>query len=161
MNRRIARAERDPDLGMLAARLLWPLEQELFARLAECGHDRVRPRHGALLAYLDETGTRPTELARLTAQHKQVVGRVLDEMEELGYVERRPDPTDRRGRLVVLTEWGRDEQAHADRILADIEARYSAKIGPEQYEQFRTLLRQLVQPPDQPAGPGRDPGSPR
>ncbi|MFI7520165.1 MarR family winged helix-turn-helix transcriptional regulator [Micromonospora globbae] len=155
-NRRIARAERDPDLGMLAARLLWPLEEELFARLADCGHGLVRPRHGALLAYLDETGVRPTELARLTAQHKQVVGRVLDELEELGYVERRPDPTDRRSKLVVLTERGRDEQAHADRILADIEARYAAKIGPERYEQFRNLLRELVQPAHQPAP--RSPG---
>lgn len=155
-NRRIARAQSDPDLGMLAAKLLWPLEEELFARLAACGHDRVRPRHGALLAYLDETGTRPTELARMTGQHKQVVGRVLDELEELGYVERRPDPTDRRSKLVVLTEWGRDEQAHADRILADIEARHAVKIGPERYQQFRTLLRELVQPAHQPPTPALD-----
>ncbi|KAA5838459.1 winged helix-turn-helix transcriptional regulator [Saccharopolyspora hirsuta] len=135
---------------MLAARLLWPVEEELFARLAECGHAHVRPRHGALLAYLDETGVRPTELARITGQHKQVVGRVLDELEDLGYAERRPDPSDRRSKLVVLTERGRDEQAQADRILADIEARYEAKLGAERYREFRALLRELVQPAQDP-----------
>ncbi|GLY68710.1 MarR family winged helix-turn-helix transcriptional regulator [Amycolatopsis taiwanensis] len=152
-NRRIDRAEREPDLGMLAARLLWPIEEELFARLAECGHEQVRPRHGALLAYLDEIGTRPTELARITGQHKQVVGRVLDELEDLGYARREPDPTDRRSKLVVLTERGRDEQVQADRILADIEARHEARIGTGRYRHFRTLLQELVQPTRNTHGP--------
>jgi DNA-binding MarR family transcriptional regulator len=144
--RRIERAERDPDIGMLAARLLVPLQEELFARLAECGHDQVRPRHGAILAYLDDTGATPTELARMSAQHKQVIGRLLDELEALGYVERRQNPADRRSKLVVLTDHGRDEQAQADQILAEIEARHAAKIGDERYAQFRSLLRDLVQP---------------
>jgi len=144
--RRIDRAERDPDLGMLAARLLYPLQEELFARLAECGHDQVRPRHGAILAYLDEAGATPTELARMSAQHKQVIGRLLDELEDLGYVERRLNPADRRSKLVVLTDRGRDEQAQADRILGEIEARLARKIGEDRYARFRSLLRDLVGP---------------
>ncbi|MEJ3655647.1 MarR family transcriptional regulator [Actinomycetes bacterium KLBMP 9759] len=144
--RRIDRAERDPDLGMLAARLLYPLQEELFARLAECGHDQVRPRHGAILAYLDEAGVTPTELARMSAQHKQVIGRLLDELEELGYIERRLNPADRRSKLVVLTDRGRDEQRQADRILAEIEARHARKIGDDRYARFRSLLRDLVHP---------------
>lgn len=131
---------------MLAARLLYPLQEELFARLAECGHDQVRPRHGAILAYLDEAGATPTELARMSAQHKQVIGRLLDELEDLGYVERRLNPADRRSKLVVLTDRGRDEQAQADRILGEIEARLARKIGEDRYARFRSLLRDLVGP---------------
>jgi DNA-binding MarR family transcriptional regulator len=144
--RRIDRAERDPDIGMLAAWLLFPFQEELFARLAECGHDQVRPRHGAILAYLDGTGATPTELARMSAQHKQVIGRLLDELEALGYVERRQNPADRRSKLVVLTERGRDEQAQADRIIAEIEARFARKLGDDRYARFRSLLRDLVHP---------------
>ena len=143
--RRIEDMGREPDLGVLAAGLLWPLEEELFGKLAECGHDQVRPRHGALLALLDEDGTRPIELAHRTGQHKQIVGRVLNELEDLGYVRREPDPDDRRAKLVVLTERGRDEQAQADRILAEIEARHAARLGAERYRQFRRLLREVVQ----------------
>ena len=106
----------------------------------------MRPRHGAILAYLDEAGATPTELARMSAHHKQLIGRLLDELEDLGYVERRLNPADRRSKLVVLTDRGRDEQAQADRILGEIEARLARKIGEDRYARFRSLLRDLVGP---------------
>ena len=31
------------------------------------------------------------------------MGELVDELEELGYVVRRPDPTDRRAKLIILT----------------------------------------------------------
>jgi len=136
---------------MLAASLLYPLQKELFARLAEHGHEQLRPCHGVILAYLDDAGARPTELARLSGQHKQYVGRLIDELEALGYVRRRPDPRDRRSKLIVLTERGRDEQQQADRILAAIEARHAARIGADRYADFRRLLRALVPSDEAPA----------
>jgi hypothetical protein len=65
---RIERIHHDPDLGLLTAWLLDPIREELFARLAERGHDQIRPCHRALLGYLDESGTRLTELARVLCQ---------------------------------------------------------------------------------------------
>jgi DNA-binding MarR family transcriptional regulator len=139
-------AQRHPDLGMLASQLLYPLQEELIATLAERGHEQLRPCHCVILGYLDDTGTRPTELARLTSQHKQYVGRLVDELEALGHVRRRPDPRDRRSKLVVLTQRGRDVQRQADRILAAIEARHAARIGADRYADFRRLLRAVVAP---------------
>src|SRR3954462_11801491 len=104
--RRRERQEWNPDLGVLASRLLFSLQEELFEELAEAGYDDLHPRHGAVLAYLDEDGIRATELARLSGRHKQIVGRLVDELEELGYVDRRPDPADRRAKLVVPTGRG-------------------------------------------------------
>jgi DNA-binding MarR family transcriptional regulator len=138
--------ERDPDVGLLTAWLLDSIRGELFARLAERGHDEIRPCHRALLGYLDEDGTRLTELARLMGQPKQYVGRLLDELETLDYIRRRPAPGDRRSKLIVPTERGRDEREQADRILADIEARHAARIGADSYEDFRRLLRALALP---------------
>ncbi|HEY8473687.1 MAG TPA: MarR family transcriptional regulator [Natronosporangium sp.] len=137
---------RDPDLGVLAARLLFGLQQEVFARLAEHGHDQVRPRHGAVLAYLEADGLRATELARLSGRPKQVIGRLVDELEALGYVERRTDPTDRRGKLVALTDRGREEQRLADEIIADIERRHARRVGKADYATFRRVLRTLTEP---------------
>jgi DNA-binding MarR family transcriptional regulator len=142
--RRFELIRAEPDLGVLAARLLFGLQAEVFARLAELGHDQVRPRHGALLAYLDEEGLRATELARLSGRHKQIVGRLVDELEDLGYVERRDDPADRRAKLVVLTERGRDEQRLADEIIADIEGRHARSVGAAAYGEFRRVLRALT-----------------
>jgi DNA-binding MarR family transcriptional regulator len=142
--RRRERQEWNPDLGVLASRLTVSLQQELFDRLATAGYDDLNPRHGAVLAYLDEDGIRATELARLSGLHKQVVGRLIDELEELGYVERRPDPADRRAKQIVPTDRGLEQLIIGDEIVADIEARHSEAIGARDYARFRDVLRGVV-----------------
>jgi DNA-binding MarR family transcriptional regulator len=141
---RAERQQLNPDLGVLATRLLFSLQGELFSRLAENGYDDLHPRHGAVLAYLDEDGIRATELARLSGRHKQIVGRIVDELEELGYVERRPDPQDRRAKLIFPTDRGLEQTRRGDEIVADIEARYARAIGGRTYAAFRDVLRQVV-----------------
>ncbi|WP_433211845.1 MarR family winged helix-turn-helix transcriptional regulator [Dactylosporangium sp. CS-047395] len=128
------------DLGVLSAQLLFALQKELYRRLAEQGHPRLRPRHGAVLAYLDRAGTRATDLAAQSGQHKQVIGTLVDELEQLGYVERRPDPQDRRAKLVVPTGPGLDLLAKSRAILADIEAQHAADVGEEAYAAFKAVL---------------------
>ena len=142
--RRRERQEWNPDLGVLATRLLFSLHDELFQRLAEAGYDDLHPRHAAVLAFLDEDGVRATELARLSGRHKQIVGRLVDELEELGYVERRPDPADRRAKLIFPTQRGLDQVLLGDQIVADIEARHAGEIGSKTYAQFRDVLRGVV-----------------
>jgi DNA-binding MarR family transcriptional regulator len=138
------RQEWNPDLGVLASRLLFSLQDELFERLAESGYGDLHPRHGAVLAYLDEEGVRATELARLSGRHKQIVGRIVDELEELGYVERRPDPQDRRAKLIFPTERGLAQVRRGDEIIAEIEARHAGEVGARTYAQFRDVLRGVV-----------------
>jgi DNA-binding MarR family transcriptional regulator len=142
--RRSERQQWNPDLGVLASQLLFSLQDELFARLAEDGYDDLLPRHGAVLAYLDEDGIRATELARLSGRHKQIVGRIVDELEELGYVERRPDPQDRRAKLIFPTQRGLAQIQRGDEIVADIEARHAREVGGKTYAAFRDVLRGVV-----------------
>jgi DNA-binding MarR family transcriptional regulator len=142
--RRRERQEWNPDLGVLASRLLFSLQDELFEELAAAGYDDLHPRHGAVLAYLDEDGVRATELARLSGRHKQIVGRLIDELEELGYVERRPDPADRRAKLIFPTERGLEQVRLGDEVVADIEARHAKEVGAKTYAQFRDVLRGVV-----------------
>ncbi len=138
--------QQDPDLGVLAARLLFAFQGELFAGLAERGHGQLRPRHGAVIAYLDEDGIRASEVARLSGQHKQVVTRLVDELEELGYVQRRPDPGDRRAKLVVPTRRGREVMRQADQITAGMEHRHAEVLGPTLYAEVRYALQRLLDP---------------
>ncbi|MEU8246373.1 MarR family winged helix-turn-helix transcriptional regulator [Nonomuraea sp. NPDC048916] len=131
----------DPDLGILSSRTLFSLQRELFSAIAEEGHPALRPRHGAVLAYLDEEGSRATDLAAQSGQHKQVIGSLVDELVELGYVERRPDPADRRAKLIVPTAKGLDEMAKSDAAMARIEARHAAAVGEEAYAEFKRVFR--------------------
>ena len=142
--RRRERQEWNPDLGVLASRLLFSLQDEFFERLGEAGYADLHPRHGAVLAYLDQDGVRATELARLSGRHKQIIGRIVDELEELGYVERRPDPADRRAKLIFPTERGLAQIRLGDEIIADIETRHSREVGGRTYTQYRDTLRGVV-----------------
>jgi DNA-binding MarR family transcriptional regulator len=125
---------------MLATRLLFGLQSELFRRSAEEGFGDLRPRHGAVTAHLDEDGLRQGELTKLAGRNKQTIGAIIDELEVLGYVSRVPDPADRRAKLIMPTERGRRLMELSDRIVADLEREYEAKVGSEAYRQFlRTL----------------------
>jgi DNA-binding MarR family transcriptional regulator len=143
--RRNERQQLNPDLGVLAARLQRNLQGELFERLAQQGYDGLHPRHSAVLAYLDEDGVRASELARLSGRDKQVVGRLIDELEEHGYVERRPDPGDRRAKLIVPTKRGLEQLQLRDEIVAEIERRHAEAAGPRVYAEFRNVLRSMVE----------------
>jgi DNA-binding MarR family transcriptional regulator len=142
--RRSERQQLNPDLGVLTARLEGALQGELFERLAEQGHPELHPRHSAVLAYLDEDGIRATDLARITGRDKQTIGRIVDELEALGYVERRPDPRDRRAKLIFPTARGLDQVQLGDEIIAGIEARLANEIGARTYAEFRDVLRGVV-----------------
>ncbi|MEV5888031.1 MarR family winged helix-turn-helix transcriptional regulator [Nonomuraea fuscirosea] len=139
------RRQDDPDLGVLSGRTLFSLQRELFAKLAEQGHPDVRPRHGAVLAYLDEEGSRATDLAAWSGRHKQVVGTLVDELVELGYVERRPVPGDRRAKLIVPTAKGRDHIAKSDAILAELESGHARAVGEEAYAEFKRVYRLVAE----------------
>ena len=143
--RRSERQQLNPDLGVLSARLQGSLQRELFDRLANQGHAELHPRHSAVLAYLDEDGVRATALARLSGREKQVVGRLVDELEDIGYVERRPDPSDRRAKLIVPTERGLEQLQLRDEIVAEIERRHAEASGPRVYAEFRNVLRAMVE----------------
>ncbi|MEZ5296936.1 MAG: MarR family winged helix-turn-helix transcriptional regulator [Ilumatobacteraceae bacterium] len=63
----------------------------------------------SLLAYLAEFGpVTQTRCAEHLGQGRAVTGTQVDKLQSLGYVERRPDPTDRRVWLVSITDAGRD-----------------------------------------------------
>ncbi|EEP74706.1 MarR family transcriptional regulator [Micromonospora sp. ATCC 39149] len=134
----------EPDVGMLTGQYMRAVQEELFETLAERGHPDVRPRHGSVLAFLDRAGTRPTDLAQRSGQHKQIVGTIVDELVQLGYVSREPDPRDRRAKLVVPTASGLDEIAKARAILAAIERRHAQALGVEAYATFKRALQEVA-----------------
>jgi DNA-binding MarR family transcriptional regulator len=136
--------KRHTGLGTLAARLLFAVQDELYARLEDAGHGQLTRLHGAVMAYLDEDGTRATELARRSGRHKQVIGRIVDELEALGYVERCAEPTDRRAKLIVPTAQGREVMHLSDSIVLDIEQRLADALGTATYEPFRATLEAVV-----------------
>jgi DNA-binding MarR family transcriptional regulator len=144
MGTRGERNRTNPDLGVLAGRLLFAVQNELFGALAERGFADLHPRHGSVLAYLDQEGVRATELSRLSGQHKQVIGTVIDELEQLGYVVRHPDPADRRAKLVCPTERGLELIRASDTVMAGIQQRHARRLGRERFAEFKATFVDVV-----------------
>src|SRR6476661_9371320 len=63
-----------------------------------------KPAHSAVFAQISPEGSRLTDLARGANMSPQAMGELVDELESLGYVERRPHPADRRAKLITLTK---------------------------------------------------------
>jgi DNA-binding MarR family transcriptional regulator len=137
---RVGRNATNPDLGVLAGRLLFAVQRELFSTLAAEGFADLSYRHGAVLAYLDTDGVRATDLSRMSGQHKQVIGSMIDELEAMGYVERRPDPADRRAKLVHPTERGLAQMRTADNIMTAIQERHAQRLGQDVYSEFKRVF---------------------
>lgn len=122
--------------------------QEVVSRvsagLAEAGFDDIRPAHTAVFQHIKAEGSRLSELAERAQLTKQSMGYLVDYLEERGYLERRPDPSDRRAALIRLTERGWDETRAALRIIAEIERDWARRLGKRRMAQLRELLTELA-----------------
>jgi len=126
--------------------------EDLVGRLHARGYRDIRAAHGAVFANIDAEGTRATELARRAAMTKQSMGELVADLESKGYVDRRPDPSDARARVVVPTERGRGIDAVADEEIAAIERAYENRLGAEGLRALRHTLERLL---DSQASAGR------
>lgn len=68
----------------------------------------------------------------------------LDKMEEAGLVRRLPDPDDRRGVVIELTDAGRDLWEASVAVQAEKESTVAATLDDGEKNQLNDLLRRLV-----------------
>ncbi|MBX6356677.1 MAG: winged helix-turn-helix transcriptional regulator [Micromonosporaceae bacterium] len=120
------------------------LIDELHAQLARQGHPDVRPMHGFVLQAIGAGGTTAAELGRRLGISKQAAGKTIDSLEQIGYVEREPDPRDARRRIVRLTARGIDCLARSARIFDDLRARWAAVLGEERLRALEADLRKVT-----------------
>ena len=132
-----------PNLGILLRVPFQELVGRLSDGLAEAGFDDIRPAHTAVFQHIRAEGSRLSELAERAQLTKQSMGYLVDYLEERGYVERRPDVTDRRATLLCLTERGWDQVRAALRIIAEIEEEWTQRLGEPGIAQLRELLIEL------------------
>ena len=115
----------------------------LHRRLAEAGHTEVRPAHGAVFQFLDDAGTRVSALAERAQMTKQSMAELVAHLEARGYVERVPDPADRRARLVRATARGRALLPIAMGAIAETETSWANRLGEDGMAELRRLLEDL------------------
>ena len=142
--RKIEPGEGRRHLGVLLRTGWHGFLDELFRRLAAEGFDDLRPAHSPVFQHLERGGTRIGVLAERAQMTNQSMGYLIDALESRGYVERRPDPGDRRAALVVITDRGRAQIAAARRQIADSEREWDERSGSQRMTALREGLEALA-----------------
>jgi DNA-binding MarR family transcriptional regulator len=123
-------------------------QEALFAEfrqeLVATGYGDIRPTHGCVFRFIHEEPLRLTELATLAGMTKQSIGEVIDNLVDLGYVKRVPDPQDRRAKLICLTARGEEAQKTGLGLFTKVEQRWAKRYGPARFAQLRDLLEEIA-----------------
>jgi DNA-binding MarR family transcriptional regulator len=124
-----------------AARLL---NERAIDRIRERTKKPVRLAHTTLLPHVDLAGTRLTDLAKRLGVSKQAAAQLVDELEEMGMLERVPDPADARAKLVRFSKRGQQGLLEGLGVLKELEAEIGALVGHDKLHVFHDVLRAIV-----------------
>ena len=114
------------------------LETELTARLAEIG---LTPRARCVLSGALDAERTQTEIAEMASLDKTTMVVTMDALESAGLAERKPSATDRRARVIVVTDAGREMVAKADQVVADV---YESVLGSLPDDERDGLIKALT-----------------
>jgi DNA-binding MarR family transcriptional regulator len=131
------------ELVTLLALGLRSIIDQLHDRLAAAGIREVRPAYGFAFSRLAPDGATGQQLAVHLGVTRSAASQLVDEMAGRGFVRRLPHPTDRRGKLVVLTEAGWECIRQTEAILADLEDAWRDAIGDQRLTDLIGTLREL------------------
>lgn len=124
-----------------AARLL---NERAIGRARERTGKPLRVSHTTLLPHLDLEGTRLTVLAERLGVSKQAAGQLVDELEDMGFVERTPDPADARAKLVRFSKRGQKSLFQGLAVLGELEAELREIAGAARLQIVHDVLAAVV-----------------
>src|ERR1700749_1939625 len=118
-----------PMIGALM-RLPWEaVHRRMLEALKENGFGEIARPRCSVLRWPGPDGQRPSDLAARMKVTKQALNYLLGDLEHLGYLERHPDPDDRRSRRIALTDRGRTLVPIIRGAVSQTERDWAASLG--------------------------------
>lgn len=124
-----------------AARLM---VDELTDNVAEAGFSDLNTSHHPVFENIDPDGTRLTDLAARAGMTHQSMSELVAALVTKGYLQRRPDPSDGRARLVCLTSKGRRVVRQALPAITSIERKWANELCEIDLDALKDALRAAV-----------------
>jgi DNA-binding MarR family transcriptional regulator len=118
-------------------------ELEVVAALHRAGYDDLSESDLAMLRFIDPSGSRAVDVARLAGITKQGAGKALRSLEERGYLARRDDAHDSRAWRIGFTRKGEGMIRIAIDEIRRIERRYVRLLGARRLREMKHSLRAL------------------
>lgn len=132
------------DLSLASLFVGYALADEVAARVREAGHPDVRFAHGFVFQHLVDGPATVSAIAEAQGVTTQAVSQQLRELEDLGYVERSRDATDRRVRVVAMTAHGRSAVEAARRARDVVVQRVAEEVGASRVATATSVLRDVL-----------------
>ncbi len=135
-----------PLIGALLRTPWQAVQQRMLERLHEQGFDDFDPSYLTVFQYPGPHGRRPSELAASRRVSKQALNHLLGQLEQRGYLSRETDPDDGRSKRIALTPRGTKAVIVIREAVTEMEEIWAKQLGPDRFDQLRTLLRELNPP---------------
>jgi DNA-binding MarR family transcriptional regulator len=138
------------DLCWLLSRASYGLTSECTAALEELG---ISPREHSVLVTAMTGELTQTEIARMVGLDKTTMVVTVDELERAGLAERRPSGTDRRARVIAVTDEGERFVREAEKVIERVRDDVLGVLEPAERDVFLRALATLA------CGPLAEPAS--
>ena len=138
----------DVHIARLLLRAVRAVQASYIERLQQRGHPGLRTGHIPVFAGLNPdfpSGTRITDLANRAGMTRQMMGRLVRELETLGYLATAADPDDLRAVVVTMTERGNAIRAEAADVIAELEADYSILLKDPDLATLKGALLTIIE----------------
>lgn len=133
----------ETELGVLLFIAYRALEKRAYDAVAATGVGDITLAQARIASRIGPHGTRLSDLAEQARVTKQSAGFLVDQLEAAGYVERVPDPSDRRARLIRLTVRAQPIVEIADAEVSRALQEWRDHVGAERLSQVVETLRDL------------------
>ncbi|HEV7415413.1 MAG TPA: MarR family transcriptional regulator [Tianweitania sediminis] len=132
----------DPDsFGFLVTDVARLLRSETDRRIAEGGFDMTHGE-GRALAHAARAGTvRQNVLAERMGVEAMTLSGQLDRLEARGLIRRVPDPTDRRAKLIELTDSADAMLVEIQRVASALRDELTTNFAAEDWQRFMAMLK--------------------
>lgn len=137
----------EPDFVPLIAlvhRLNRALQDDMTQQARQRGYAELSTAHNAVFATLGTEPARATDMAARAGITRQSMGELVRGMCEIGYLEMRPDPTDRRAKLVAWSEKGLQNAREGFEHIRARERQFAEEFGPREYDALKDQLARIT-----------------
>jgi DNA-binding MarR family transcriptional regulator len=135
----------EADLAILVTGAARVVTDRLGAAVERAGVDDMRSSFGFVIRALADRDRTLTELAELLDVTKQAAIKVVDEMEQRGFVVRTPDRQDRRAKVISLSDKGRRVRRAALAASRRMERELRRELGDREVDALRHALVRLLE----------------
>ena len=125
-------------LGHLFSRVGRMLTGHAISKVHDAGYPEVRESWLPILQHVEAEGIRSIDLANKLSISKQAANQMVKEIQKQGYLQRAPDPKDKRAQLITLTEQGWQAWVIGLKAMTEMERRLETQLGLENVDHMRS-----------------------